>query len=91
LFNLGTQQQQIEQNRQMFPLDVAAKQAGLLRGYTIPTSTVNTYQGSPLSAVAALGATTAGMFTKNDQGVTPFGQFVDAFGNAYDDIQNIFK
>jgi hypothetical protein len=91
LFNLGTQQQQIEQNRQMFPLDVAAKQAGLLRGYTIPTSTVNTYQGSPLSAVAALGATTAGMFTKNDKGETPFGQFVDAFGNAYDDIQNIFK
>lgn len=91
LFNLGTKQQEIEQNRQMFPLDVAAKQAGLLRGYTIPTSTVNTYQGSPLSAVAALGSTTAGMFTKNDKGVTPFRQFTDAFGNAYEDIQNIFK
>jgi hypothetical protein len=91
LFNLGTKQQEIKQNEQMFPLDIAAKQAGLLKGYTIPTSTVNTYQGSPLSAVAALGSTTAGMFTKNDKGVTPFRQFTDAFGNAYEDIQNLFN
>jgi hypothetical protein len=87
LFNLGTQQQQIGQNQQYFPMDLATKQAGLLRGYTIPTSTVNTYQGSPLSAIATLGSTTAGMFTKDaNTNKTPFDQLLDSVGN----IRNIF-
>jgi len=89
MFNLGTQQQQIGQNEQMFPLDIAAKQAGLLRGYTIPTSTVNTYQGSPLSAIATLGATSAGMFTKDKSGLTPWSQLMSSLGDAYGNIMNI--
>jgi hypothetical protein len=89
MFNLGTQQQQIEQNKQMFPLDIAAKQAGLLRGYTIPTTTVNTYQGSPLSAIATLGATSAGMFTKDKSGLTPWSQLMSSLENAYNNIINI--
>jgi hypothetical protein len=89
MFNLGTQQQQIGQNEQMFPLDIAAKQAGLLRGYTIPTTTVNTYQGSPLSAIATLGATSAGMFTKDRSGLTPWSQLMSSLGDAYGNIMNI--
>jgi hypothetical protein len=89
LFNLGTQQQQIKQNEQMFPLDVAAKQAGLLRGYTIPTSTVNTYQGSPLSAIATLGATTAGMLTPGDDKLTPLSRLLTSLETGYNDIKKL--
>ena len=32
-----------------------------MRGYQIPTNTVNTYEGSPLSAIASLGSTAAGL------------------------------
>ena len=90
LFNLGTQQQQIKQNEQMFPLDIAAKQAGLLRGYTIPTSTVNTYQGSPLSAIATLGSTAAGMFTPEgtDQ-ITPYTRLLNSLKTGYNEIKDL--
>jgi hypothetical protein len=63
LSTLGQQQQQIEQNQQLFPLDVAAKQAAILSGAQIPTTVTQTMQGSPLSAIAGLGGLTAGMFT----------------------------
>jgi hypothetical protein len=88
LFLLSHEQiQQIKQNKQLFPLDVAAKQAGLLRGYTIPTSTVNTYEGSPLSALATLGTTTAGMFQKDDKGNSPWSSLMDSFANVYNGIK----
>ena len=61
LSTLGQQQQQIKQNQQLFPLQTLGTEAGLLRGYQIPTSSVQTFQGSPLSAIAGLGATVAGL------------------------------
>jgi hypothetical protein len=61
LATYGGQQQQIAQNQQLFPLQTLGTEAGLLRGYQIPTSTVQTYQGSPLSAIASLGSTVAGL------------------------------
>ena len=63
LSTLGQQQQQIAQNQQLFPLDVAAKQAAILSGAQIPTTVQQTMEGSPLSAIAGLGGLTAGMFT----------------------------
>jgi hypothetical protein len=45
----------------MFPLTALSKQAELMRGLTIPTSTVSTYKGSPLSAAATIGSTVAGL------------------------------
>jgi len=61
LATLGGQQQTIAQNQQLFPLTTLSKQAELMRGYQIPTTTVNTYQGSPLSAIATIGSTVAGL------------------------------
>ena len=61
LATYGGQQQQIAQNEQLFPLQTLGTEAGLLRGYTIPTSTVQTFQGSPLSAIASLGGTAAAL------------------------------
>jgi hypothetical protein len=61
LSTLGSQQQTIAQNQQLFPLTTLSKQAELMRGYQIPTNTINTYQGSPLSAITSLGATAAGL------------------------------
>lgn len=64
LATLGAQQQQIEQNKSLFPLSVATQEAGLLRGYTVPTSVSSTYTGpipgaysaSPLAQIAGLGS-----------------------------------
>jgi hypothetical protein len=64
LATMGAQQQQIEQGKSLFPLQVAAQQAGLLRGYTMPTSVSSTYTGpipgayssSPLAQIAGLGS-----------------------------------
>jgi hypothetical protein len=73
LSTLGGQQQTIAQNEQLFPLTTLSKQAELMRGYQIPTTTVNTYEGSPLSAIASLGSTAAGIFAKPTTGGTsPF-------------------
>jgi len=62
LSTLGGQQQTIAQNQQLFPLDVAAKQMAALSGAQIPTTTTTSATGSPLSAIAGLGAMTAGLF-----------------------------
>lgn len=78
LATLGSQQQQIEQNRSLFPLQVAQQQAGLLRGYTIPTSVASTYTGpipgayaaSPLQQIAGVGSLLAGI------GQTDFGKSI---------------
>jgi hypothetical protein len=41
LLNAGSQQQQLSQAAQMFPLTAATAQSQLLRGYQIPTSTTS--------------------------------------------------
>jgi hypothetical protein len=56
LSTLGGQQQTIAQNQQNFPLTNLSTLSGLLRGYTMPTTTTTTAQGSPLSGLATLGA-----------------------------------
>ena len=92
LSTLGQQQQQIEQNKQLFPLDVAAKQAAILSGAQIPTTVTQTMQGSPLSAIAGLGGLTAGMFASQPQydpvtgrligSTTPAANLFGAIGSA---------
>lgn len=70
LSTMGGQQQQINQNEQLFPLQLAAQQAAIMKGYTVPTSVTNTYTGpipgayqvSPLSQLASLGSGVAGLF-----------------------------
>lgn len=64
LATLGAQQQQIEQGQSLFPLQVASNAAGILRGYTVPTSVSSTYTGpipgaysaSPLAQIAGIGS-----------------------------------
>jgi hypothetical protein len=64
LSTLGQQQQTIGQNQSLFPMQVANQQAGLLRGYTVPTSVNSTYTGpipgayaaSPLQQIAGIGS-----------------------------------
>ena len=56
LSTLGGQQQTIAQNQQLFPLTNLSTLSGLLRGYSVPTTTTTTAQGSPLSALSTLGA-----------------------------------
>jgi len=92
LATLGGQQQTIAQNQQLFPLDVAAKQMAALSGAQIPTTTMQTATGSPLSAIAGLGALAGGLFSKNASGTSAAGNLygsvvqpvTNAIGNAYD-------
>lgn len=78
LATLGAQQQQIEQGASLFPMQVAQQQAGLLRGYTIPTSVASTYTGpipgayaaSPLQQIAGIGSLLGGI------GQTDFGKAI---------------
>jgi hypothetical protein len=64
LATLGAQQQQIDQGQSLFPLQVASNAAGILRGYTVPTSVNSTYTGpipgaysaSPLAQIAGIGS-----------------------------------
>jgi hypothetical protein len=70
LSTMGGQQQQMAQNQQLFPLQVAAQQAALMKGFTIPTSVSSTYTGpipgayqtSPLMQLGSLGSGIAGLF-----------------------------
>jgi hypothetical protein len=87
LANLGGQQQTIAQNAQLFPLSVLSQQAKLLQGANIPTTTTATYQGSPLSAIASLGATTAGLFqTPITGGATPFSNLLGSIKTGATDL-----
>ena len=80
LATLGGQQQTIKQNEQLFPLTALNMGAQALRGYNVPTSVSNTYNGpipgayasSPLQQIAGLGAIVGGISN------TKFG---DAAGN----------
>jgi hypothetical protein len=100
LATLGGQQQTIGQNEQMFPLTALSKQAELMRGLTIPTSTVSTYKGSPLSAAATIGSTIGGLaqptYTigpdgKVVAGPSVGGKVVDALGNVVSDAYDWAK
>ena len=96
LSTLGGQQQTIAQNQQLFPLDVAARQMAALSGAQIPTTTVQTATGSPLSAIAGLGALAGGLFSKNASGTSAAGNIwgavgapiTNAVGGAYDWTKN---
>jgi len=88
LSTLGGQQQTIAQNAQLFPLQKLAQQAALMKGYTVPTTSVQTFQGSPLSAATSLGALGAGFFTKNVSGTSPAGNLAGALGSGYDWLKN---
>ena len=61
LSTLGGQQQTIAQNQQLFPLTNLSTASGLLRGFSVPTTTKTTAEMSPLSAAATIGAGTAGL------------------------------
>ena len=63
LATLGGQQQTIAQNRQLAPLEILGKQASIMSGANLPTTVTSTMKGSPLSAIAGLGATAAGIFS----------------------------
>ena len=80
LSTLGQQQQTIAQNQQLFPLDVAARQMAAMSGAQIPTVTTQTATGSPLSAIAGLGALTTGLFQ------TPGNGGVSAASNLYNSL-----
>ena len=75
LSTLGAQQQQIEQARELFPLQALGMSAQNLRGYSIPTSVSSSYTGpipgayasSPLAQIAGLGSILGGISN------TPFG------------------
>ena len=58
---LGGQCQTIKQNKQLFPLSTLATEAGLLSGYSIPTSTKTELNMSPLSALSAAGSGLMGL------------------------------
>ena len=62
LSTLGAQQQAINQAKVMAPLDILSKKASLMSGAQLPMTTTSTMTGSPLSAIAGLGATAAGLF-----------------------------
>jgi hypothetical protein len=76
LLTTGAQKQQIEQNKELFPLDVLAKKAALLSGAQIPTSTTSTMDSSTLSKIATLGSLGAAAFAKGKNGEP---SYVDRF------------
>jgi hypothetical protein len=91
LATLGGQQQTIAQNKELFPLDVAGKQMAALSGAQIPTTTMQTMTGSPLSAIAGLGALAGGMFSKNASGTSAAGNIYGAIAPVMSDIYSGVK
>ena len=76
---LGAQQQAINQNKEMFPFQRLQAEANLMQGQQIPMSTTQTSTGSPLSAIAGLGALGVGMFQTPAGGTSAW----DALAKAY--------
>ena len=68
LATVGQQQQTLAQNKQLMPLDVLGKQAAIMSGAQLPMTTTSTMTGSPLSAIAGLGATAKGLMTPGANG-----------------------
>jgi hypothetical protein len=105
LATLGGQQQQIQQQQQLFPLQTATAEAGLLRGYNVPTSTSSTYQGplpgayaaSPLQQISSLGSLLAALNTSPASyggvaGSTPIGNIISGVSSLpWDRIGNVFS
>jgi hypothetical protein len=92
LSTMGGQQQQMAQNQQLFPLQVAAQQAALMKGFTIPTSVSSTYTGpipgayqsSPLAQIGSLGAGITGLFSSGSGGTpSPFANLVSGISNLF--------
>jgi hypothetical protein len=84
LSTLGGQQQTIAQNQQLFPLTNLSTLSGLLRGYSVPTTTKTTASASPLSIIGGAITGTAGLFTKNPTtGLTPYDSLVSGLSGAY--------
>jgi hypothetical protein len=72
VMDVGAQQQALEQAKINAPLTNATNVAQLMRGYTIPTATTETYNGpaqnygpSPLSQIAGLGSLLASGFNSS--------------------------
>jgi hypothetical protein len=91
LSTLGGQQQTIAQNQQLFPLTNLSTLSGLLRGYSVPTTTKTTASASPLSLVGGAITGTANLFTprydasgKAIPNSMPFNQITSGLGSAYD-------
>lgn len=93
LATLGAQQQQINQNQQLFPLQTLNTASGLLRGYSVPTSVASTYTGpipgayssSPLAQIAGIGSLLGALNT------TPAGGGKTPMQNILDLIDKIFN
>ena len=89
LATLGGQQQTIAQNKALAPLEILGKQASVMSGANIPTTVTSTMKGSPLSMIAGLGATTAGIFSRPVVGRNPDGTSI--FGDSlWTTIKNQF-
>lgn len=84
LNTLGTQQQQINQAQQLFPLQVAQSQAGLLQGAQIPTSSLSTYSGPIPGAYQNSGLAT-GLGT-----LASIGSLFSGTNSAASGISNLF-
>jgi hypothetical protein len=91
LSTLGGQQQTIAQNKELFPLTNLSTLSGMLRGYSVPTTTKTTAQASPLSVVGGAITGTANLFTprydatgKAIPNSMPFKQITSGLGSAYD-------
>jgi len=78
LATMGEQQQKIAQNKELFPLDVLNKQASIFSGAQVPMSTIQTMEGSPLSAIASLGSLGMAAFAP---GANTYEPVLDANGN----------
>lgn len=94
LSTMGGQQQQMAQNEQLFPLQVAAQQAALMKGFTIPTSVSSTYTGpipgayqaSPLQQIGSLGTGITGLFSSGSGGTpSPFANLVSGIKGLFPD------
>jgi hypothetical protein len=84
LSTLGGQQQTIAQNKELFPLTNLSTLSGLLRGYSVPTTTKTTASASPLSVIGGAITGTAGLFTKDPKtGLTPYDSLVTGLSGAY--------
>lgn len=94
LSTLGAQQQQIGLAEELFPLQLAAQQAGILRGYTVPTSVASTYTGpipgaynaSPLQQIAGITSLLGALTTPGQGGgtsTTPLENIIRGIGGLF--------
>ena len=90
LATLGAQQRCMAQAQQLFPLTTLSSLAGLMQGYTIPTTTKTTLCMSPFSAAGAIGSAGLGLITpkydKNGnpiEGSTPLANIKKTFGSLF--------